>query len=340
MTDQPDQEATTPAQTLELYLETRRDEVQKRTLDAHRYRLQHFVRWCEQEGIEDTNSLTPRHLHEFRLWRRDDGDLNTVSLHTQLSTLRVFLKFCGNIGVVDGDLFDKLIIPSMDPTDDRRERKLSAERAQKILDWLYKYEYASFDHIVMHLLWNLGLRIGGLRSLDLEDYDSDSQQLRIQHRPETDTPIKNGNGGERVNAISEETCSLIDDYINQNRYDITDKNGRASLLTTNQGRPSTSTIRRHVYRCTQPCQRGECPHDVDEATCEAKGYKEKSGSCPSILRPHDIRRGMITHWLQNDVPKEAVGDRADVKEGTLDKHYDQRDEVTKAEQRRKFLDDI
>lgn len=331
---------TDPADALDMYLRTRRDEVSETTLNAHRYRLRHFVRWCnEQNHTLDTIDETT--LHEFRLWRRDDGDLNTVSLHTQLSTLRVFLRFCGQVGLVDENLYDRLVIPAMDPDADRREQVLDPDRAEQILQWLDRYEYASFDHVIMRLLWELGCRIGGLHSLDCDDYDSEGARIHFRHRPDEDTALKNGTKGERIATLKRETTIILDDYIDQHRHDVTDTHGREPLLTTTQGRPSHSTIRRHVYRCTQPCQRtNECPHDVDMDDCAARGYKEVPSECPSILRPHDIRRGSVTHWLRSDVPKKAVSDRMDVEEQALDRHYDQRSEETKAEQRRSYLDDV
>ncbi|MDB9247401.1 site-specific integrase [Halorubrum ezzemoulense] len=338
MTD--DADTTTAEQALEMYLDTRRDEVSETTLSAHGYRLRHFVRWCDENSYV-MDDLDETKLHEFRLWRRDDGDLNTVSLHTQLSTLRVFLRFCGNIGLVESDLYDRLVIPTMDPDDDRRKQVLEPDRAENILQWLNNYEYASFDHVVMLLLWELGCRIGGLHSLDLADYDSEGARIHFRHRPDTGTALKNGSKGERIATLKRSTTVVIDDYIERNRRDVSDAHGRQPLLTTRDGRPSLSTIRRHVYRCTQPCQRtGECPHDVDMDDCDARGYKEVPSACPSILRPHDIRRGSITHWLREDVPKKAVSDRMDVEEKSLDKHYDQRSEETRAEQRREYLDDV
>lgn len=119
-----------PEEILQLYLETRKDEVSDTTLSAHQYRLNHFIRWCnEVADITDMRDLTGRKLHEYRLWRREDGDLNTVSLHTQLSTLRVFLKFCENIEVVEQGLFDKIVVPSLKEGEGRRDTILGEERA-------------------------------------------------------------------------------------------------------------------------------------------------------------------------------------------------------------------
>jgi hypothetical protein len=62
--------------------------------------------------------------------------------------------------------------------------------------------------------------------------------------------------------------------------------------------------------------------------------------CPSSVSPHAIRRGAITHHLNSDVPETAVGDRANVSQGVLEKHYDQRSKRDKMEQRREHLDDV
>jgi hypothetical protein len=40
------------------------------------------------------------------------------------------------------------------------------------------------------------------------------------------------------------------------------------------------------------------------------------------------------------VPKHVVSDRANVSTGVLDKHYDQRDQKEKMENRREYLDNI
>jgi len=65
-----------------MYQHEREREVSQRTLQAHHYRLVHFIRWCDKEGVDNMNDLTGRKLHEYRLWRKDDGDLNAISLRT------------------------------------------------------------------------------------------------------------------------------------------------------------------------------------------------------------------------------------------------------------------
>jgi site-specific recombinase XerD len=360
-TTDPDDESdgTPPPDALELYLDTRASEVSSNTLDAHRYRLQHFVRWCSQRGIERTESLDGKDLHEFRLWRRDDGDLNSVSLHTQLSTLRVFLKFCESIEIVENGLYDKLVIPTLSDGEDQRESVLSPDMAEDALEYLRQYEYASFDHVLLLLLWRTGMRVGAAQSLDVDDYDRQHARLHLKHRPQGGTTLKMGEDGERIVALKSSVCVVLNDYLDNTRPDVTDEHGRDPFFALETTRPSKSALRRHIHRVTQPCTwTNDCPYDSSNESyseqhryldaeahdrtmdeCPAVGLAEDS-SCPSSVPPHDVRRGAITHALTEDVPKPVVSDRMNVNEDVLDKHYDQRTEETRAEQRRQYLDDF
>jgi hypothetical protein len=113
-----------PAEAKQMYLDQRKNEVSESTLQAHDYRLRHFVRWCDEEGIDNMNTLSGRALHRYRLWRREDGGLNNVTLVTQLSTLRVFIKWCERIDGVPEGLHDKILLPSLSKNEDRRTAKL------------------------------------------------------------------------------------------------------------------------------------------------------------------------------------------------------------------------
>lgn len=58
-------EAIAPDRALELYLTDRENSVAQATLYSHRSRLGHFVRWCDEEDIDNMNELSGRQLHEF-----------------------------------------------------------------------------------------------------------------------------------------------------------------------------------------------------------------------------------------------------------------------------------
>jgi site-specific recombinase XerD len=335
-----DLEPIDPETALELYLAAKESEYAASTVRSHRSRLDFFVRWCAEHGIDNLNDLTGRQLHQFRLWRREVGDLSPATEKSQLDTLHVFVRWLGTVDGCDPDLHLKVRSPGLTPAQNTRDVMLEAERAEPTLAYLERFHYASRRHVVLALLWHTMLRMGAARAIDLRDYHPDEGCVEIRHRPETGTPLKNQETGERLVALSDDLCQLLDDWIAERRPDTVDDHGRHPLLATAQGRLSGSGLRSHVYRFTRPCQVGEeCPHDRDPEECEAVG-RDQASKCPSSVSPHAIRRGAITNHLNSDVPENVVGDRANVSKDVLDQHYDQRTERERMEQRRGYLDNI
>jgi len=329
-----------PNHALELYLADRENSVTQATLYSHRSRLGHFIRWCNEQEIENLNELSGRQLHEFRIWRRVEGDLAPATEKTQMDTLRVFIKWLESIDGVEQDLHAKVLSPTLTGNDNIRSVMLEAERTEQILSYLRKYEYASRPHVALELMWHTMMRVGAIHALDCADYDSANQALEVIHRPETGTRLKNGESGQRFIALSEDICEVLDDWIEHRRPAVTDDHGREPLVTTPEGRAHTTTLRGDCYRYTRPCiLTRECPHGRDIDECSAADY-DSASECPSSVSPHALRRGGITHALSNDWPMKAVGDRANVSETVLEMHYDSRSEDEKMEQRRMYLDDI
>lgn len=330
---------TAPSEALERYLSDREDEVQKATLRSHRARLKHFIQWCDENEIEDMNALNGRHLQDFRYWRKEDGDLNNVSLHTQMTTFRVFITWCEDFQAVVPGLSEKIRVPDMEPDEDVSNDKMEPEQALKILEHLEQFEYASRDHAMFRLLFRTGVRTGGLRTLNLSDYHSDEQFIEVKHRPKQNTPLKNGDKGERPIHLNPMTCQILDDYIEHNRQDKKDGFGRKPLLTTRFGRLSANTIRQRVYKLSHPCfYTGECPHDEDPEICTYKNNVDYASQCPSSEPPHSVRKASITYWRSRDTPAQQVGERADVNQDIIKKHYDKRSGQGKMEQRKDFFD--
>ena len=340
MTTTTDLEPLEPQRAKEMYQQERQGEVTERTLQAHHYRLVHFIRWCNEEGIDDLNDLTGRRLHECRLWRKEDGDLNAVSLRTQLETLRVFIRFCETIDAVPSGLHEKILLPTLSNDDEQCEEILRSEQAEDVLEYLRQSEYASRTHVVLELFWHTGIRLGSLIALDLEDYYPEQQRLELKHRPEADTSLKNGSEGERLLAVDPYICEVLDDWIAHHRPEMTDDHGRKPLLTTDQGRLAGTTVRETVYKATRPCYYSDdCPHNRDPDGCEGTDYGFYS-RCPLSVSPHSVRRGSITHHLSEDVPEKVVSDRMNVGQEVLDKHYDKRSKEVKVEQRREYLEGL
>jgi site-specific recombinase XerD len=323
-----------PEKAVDLYLAQKIEDASERTVQAHNYRLQKFLEWCETEGITNLNELTGRSLYEYRLWRKEDGDLNTVSLRTQLCTLRAFMRFCESIDAVEPDLHDEILLPSLDTNEDARTEMLDPERAQEIRNHLEQFEYASRKHLIIEVFWSTSARLGAVQSLDVGDFDADNQSLAFRHRPDNGTTLKNRDSGERIVAISDDTTQVISDYINHTRPDVEDEYGRKPLIATESGRMSQSNIRALTYSMTRPCQYG------GDCRCAEKHNYSYASRCEWSRSPHTLRRGSLTHLLKNDVPKQIVGDRADVSTDVLDKHYDQMTQEEKMEQRRDYLGNL
>ncbi|WP_313691449.1 tyrosine-type recombinase/integrase [Halorarum halobium] len=329
-----------PEEAVEMYIETRKGDTADATVQKHRYRLQKFLEWCGEADVDDTTQLNGRNLHKFRLWRKEDGELAKVSLRSQLSSIRTFIRFCENVDAVEQDLHKKIELPDVSPEESSRDTVLEPERAEKIQTFLQRFRYATREHALFELLWRTGVRIGTARSLDLEDFEEEEERLRIRHRAESGTPLKNAERAERYIAISTDLTAILSDWIAQNRPEVTDDHGREPLFASSRGRCSKSTLRRTVYRVSQPCYYGDsCPHDREPSDCAAEGYAGGQ-KCPSSVDPHTIRRGAITHFLSEDVPEKVVSDRMNVSGKVLERHYDKRSEERKTEQRRQFLSNV
>jgi site-specific recombinase XerD len=207
-----------PRDAVDLYIDTRQSDLSKSTIENQRYRLNSFVEFCETNGIETLDQLTGRHLHEFRVWRRDGesehyGPVNNVTLQGILQTLRVFLEFAASIDAVESGMRERVLLPEIDPEDERRDELLEADRAEDILEHLSRYRYASREHVILALLWHTGMRLGSLRALDVDDFDPSEPCLKLRHRPATETPLKNGRAAERDISLGSEYAQMVREYI-------------------------------------------------------------------------------------------------------------------------------
>lgn len=328
---------------LELYHQDCDGRLSPNTVEARKRRLAFFERWClgEDNGgsprVTNMNDLSGRDIFRYRNWRSEG--INSVTLRTQLSDLRQFLKFAVQIDAVPESLPDKVGHVVLEHGENERKEFIPASEARDILRYLDRYHYAQMDHVLFLLAWRTAARMGGLHSLDVPDIDFENSRLTFEHRPETDTRLKNGYDGERTVALREETSAILRDYVENNRKETTDEYGREPLFTSVHGRFSKSQLSRHLYWVTLPCFRGnDCPAGKDPAECEFAASYNDCIKCPYNVRPHDVRRGSITRFLKEEKPELAISDRANVSLKTLARHYDRRTNEEKAEQRRQFFD--
>jgi site-specific recombinase XerD len=349
-----------PEEALSIWIDRQRAEKSEQTVQSYFYRVRQFVDWLTEEGIDNLNDLTGRDVFRYDANRRADG-LSKSALNNQLGTIKIFLRFCADVEAVPSELPAKVDIPTISKAERANDEKLSASRAKTILSKLEKYDYASRDHALFQLAWHTGARLGALRSLDLRDCylteddldriahedDLDAEDLEkftipfvyFRHRPDSDTPLKNQDDGERPVALSEEIGELLEEYIKVSRPDVEDDHGRKPLFSSRKGsgRMSKGAIRSRFNIVTQPCRYGTCPHDRDVETCEARkhGYESR---CPSSRSPHRIRTGSITNHRNEGWPPEVVAERVNATPEVIRTHYDKPDLLNRMESRRSYME--
>lgn len=338
-------ESLAPREGIDRYLEARRLELTEGTLKDYERSLQKFLKWCESQSITDLNTLTSRDVDDYRIWCREESSENVdrlapKTMRDQMYLLKSLLEYLASVDAVDPGLAADVRVPKLDPGDGVTDHFIEPERVDDILSYLETYAYATTAHVVWVLACTTGRRPGGLRSLDLCDIHLDGAEPYIEFSHDEDLRLKNGQKSESEVNLPPEAAAVIADYIETVREDIT-VDGRQPLLTTAQGRISTSTIRRHFYDYTRPCQVGKgCPHDKDPDTCRAATDIHEASKCPSSEPPYSSRHGHITALLKAGCPPKVVSRRCDVSTDVIEKHYDERSKAEKRESRREVLDSL
>jgi integrase len=338
----------TPQQAVDHYMEIR-DFDRSGTENTQRSSLSFFVRYCnEVADIKLMNELSSKHLTDYKVWRRDESSdrvdkLQPKSVKTQQQITKKFIEYCEKFDAVRPDLHSAVIVPSLDAEDEVRDDVLEHERADVILAYLREFEYATVEHVVLELLAGRGLRLSDLRALDVNDFghDDGGPYIDINHRPASETPLKNGKAGERMVSLSGAVATIIEDYLVNNHTGASDGCGRVPLIASKYGRTATSTIRNYIYWWTEPCKlTGVCPFGRDVGECDAARRKSDASKCPGSLSCHPLRKGYITQRRRDGVSGELLGERCDVSPRVLDKHYDHRSKRDRMQTRRRAFEDF
>jgi site-specific recombinase XerD len=327
-----DLEPLTPTEGVDRYLAHREGYVRDATLETYEYSLAEFVGWCEENGIEYLDELSGRDLDDYERAQRQGVAQTTVK--NRLKDLRMAVRYWDRIETVATGLAEAVPVRYPDKRAEVSDETLHWEEAAPLLEWWGRPGHAgSRTHALLEFAWNTAARVGGIRALDRRDYDSETGVVWFRHRAGTGTPLKNGRDGERVVSLSERVVDALDRYLEEYRTDVRDDAGRSPLFTSEWGRPAVSTYRQWVYRLTQPCAYGACPHQRDPETCEATERQHES-KCPSSRSPHPVRKGSISWHLANRVPISVVETRCDASREVIRRHYDMRSPVDRALDRR------
>ena len=330
---------TPPEDAMNRFIKRKKAHISKKTQQNYRNSLKRLTEFFEKRGITCMTDVDSDELARFEEWRLDN--VKPITCKNDMATVRNFIQFCETINAVPVGLHELVNVTKVKEEDRISDDVLLRDEAIAILDYLKKYEYASTRHVIMQLLWKCGMRIGGLRALDVDDFDRTMPSVKIRHRPESETPLKRKLNSKREVIIDPETKKTVIDYLNENRPDVQDDHGREPLIATKFGRASRTCITKHVYVSTRPCffNGGNCPFEKDIDDCNATMFKY-AHECPGSVSPHALRRGYVTAARNVGQSKEITGDRVNMSGDILDRHYDKGSDREKAERRRDHLKDI
>lgn len=334
--------AISPRDAVRRFLNARKPESTSQSIESYWTRLKPWIQWCQAQRIEHVGELSGWDFDEYKNARSGDG-IATITLYGEFHTLRQLTKYLVSVDAVDSDLPEKVgeMIPVVPDGEDSNDVMLEpADALAQLRHYRSSPQRASLLHTFLEIAWFTGARRAGIQGLDVQDFDYDDCILDFRHRPETETTLKKGSKGERPVAIPQRVADIIQEYIEENRWDRHDEHGRQPLLTSMQGRPTETTITVWGYKATFPCIRTSCPHGKEPETCDFKCHS-KASKCPSTRSPHRIRTGSIT-W-QHDIgfPPEVVAERVNSSPETIKKHYDKASRREKLERRRRpFVDQM
>lgn len=332
---------------IETYLDQRRGSVAESTIESHYYRLRLWAEWCEDQDIE-LDDLESHHVHQYLVHRRDEAEVRPATLRHEINTIASCLRIAAAVDVVEPELPELVhdLIPSVSRNQETSRESMDPDRAEETLEWFRTYQYASRDHVILEIIWQTGARAGDLVALDVGDVNRERDCLEIRHRPQTDTPVKNGRDGERNLAAGEEIAGILDepplieivvDYLEGTRIRTQDEYGRRPLISSEAGRMGVDALRGVAYRITRPCYTvGYCPHDKDPETCEWVEYRRHS-KCPSAKSTHPIRGASIEMQRDAGLPIDLVSDRVNATREVIEQHYDHRGPADRLESRRERI---
>ncbi len=332
---------------VERYLRRRRSDATESSVKSWKYRLKLFVEWCEGIGVDRVGDLRAYDLDEYYELR--SSRVEPVTLEGEMRTLRTFLTYLDEqLDAVEDGLADAARVPDLDRSERASDASFRAEKAIALLEAYREspQHRARRGHAFLEIAWHTGARQGSIRGLDVRDVDFEKECVEFRHRPDTDTPLKNKNRGERPVALPTEAMDVVREYVDDERRDVRDDYDRKPLLPSAVGRPTNNTLRNWSYMATEPCLLLDCPHDKEREACDWTEYVHAS-KCPSSRSPHRIRTGSITWQLNLGFPPEVVSERVNATVDVIENHYDwaSREERwrrrhERMENRREYIDQL
>ncbi len=280
---------------VDMWLANRR--LSANTREAYRRDIATFLAWCEEGGLEPRAVMFThvnayaRHLEQL-VDPRTGRPLTPATVARKLSGLSSWYDFMIKLGLVNMNP-----VAGADRPYVSRDHSATVGMAPSEVDALL--QAASLDsaraHAILTLLADLGLRVGELVNLDVDDlgHERGHRTLRFSAK----------GGKQRRRALAPGTAEAIDAYLQQRgqRARVAPEELTGPLFVTDKGRP----IDRHaIFRLV-------------------RRLAEKAG-IPSAakLSPHSLRHAFATTARAEGVPLEDVQDAMGHADPRTTRRYD------------------
>lgn len=170
-----------PQHAVDRYLRRRGADATDASIKGWRYRLRHFVRFCQSIGVEQIGQLRPLDMDDYYDHRATD--VKPVTLEGEMWTLHQFIAYLEDISAVRDGLSDAIRIPDVPESERSSDMKLDTDAALALLEYYRSGDdFGTRGHAILELLWMVGARQGGLRSLDLQDVHLDDAYVEFRQR--------------------------------------------------------------------------------------------------------------------------------------------------------------
>jgi len=229
-----------------------------------------FFQFLRTKQVSSLDEVDKQVLRDYMSWLMSQGVVKR-SIARKLSAIRSFYRYLVREGKVSVNPLEKASSPKLDR---RLPSFLTVEETVRLLEAPDRTTPQGLrDRALLELLYASGLRVSELESLNLEQLDMETNEIRVW-----------GKGSkERMVLIGEPAARALDNYLTQ---------GRPALL----GEKKTSAVLLNQYGGRLPARRIQKILDK---------YARKAGIGKKV-HPHILRHTFATHLLDGGADLRVV----------------------------------
>ena len=236
--------------------------------------LGRFLKWAEEQGLNDWRAVKLKHLTQFLLHEQQrrvanapensTRKLSTSSIYLAIAAFRAFYKFCETERLLPENVAEHLSLP-------KRWKKLpknltSSEIEKLLAPSLEATPEAMCDDAILELAYASGLRLAELRSLRLEQLHLEAGFINV---------IGKGNK-ERVVPVGKSAVGALERYLRSGRPALVSPRSPGVVFLTKRGTAFAGvTMWLHIKQRVKRC-----------------GIEKN-------VTPHMLRHSFATHLLEN-----------------------------------------